>query len=181
MVIETTRFGEIDVPEEVVLQFPFGLPGFLAEKTFAFLPYVPPGKPSSPAVGTKAGEKAPLDRLVQQAFAFLQSVNNPDLAFLLANPYVFFPDYQAELVAAEVGEIGITPENIGELWTIVSVPPRREEISANLLAPVVINWPQRKAMQIVLEKSPYTTRHRLFPRQAAKAGGAGQPAVGPGE
>ncbi|MGP1366547.1 MAG: flagellar assembly protein FliW, partial [Schwartzia sp. (in: firmicutes)] len=34
--------------------------------------------------------------------------------------------------------------------------------TANLMAPVVINQKTREAKQVVLDKSHYTTKHRLF-------------------
>ena len=39
MQIKSTRFGEFEVPEDLVVQFPEGLPGFEDQKQFAFLPY----------------------------------------------------------------------------------------------------------------------------------------------
>ena len=38
------------------------------------------------------------------------------------------------------------------------------DLTANLIAPIVINARTRKGKQIVLDRSPYTTKHRLFPQ-----------------
>ena len=38
-------------------------------------------------------------------------------------------------------------------------------MTTNLLAPVVINRHSREARQVVLEKTQYTTKHRLFPEK----------------
>ncbi|MCW2278818.1 flagellar assembly protein FliW [Heliophilum fasciatum] len=140
MLLTTTRFGEIDVPENHCLAFPQGIPGFPEEKSFAFLPYEP-----------------------DNVFAFLQSATDPDLTFVIVNPFAFFPDYDVALHTDIVGAIGIAPENPGEIWNIVTVRTGGTEMTANLLAPIVINWLDRKAMQVVLEKTPYTTRHHLIP------------------
>jgi flagellar assembly factor FliW len=41
-------------------------------------------------------------------------------------------------------------------------------MTANLLAPVVVNIENMQAKQVILEKSNYTTKHRLFPEPAKK-------------
>ena len=36
-------------------------------------------------------------------------------------------------------------------------------MTANLMAPIVLNTANMQARQLVLDKSKYTTKHRLFP------------------
>lgn len=140
MVIQSTRLGELAVPEEEIVTFPQGLPGFPEETAFAYIPY----GPDSP-------------------FAFLQSVAQPELTFFVAEPFVFFKDYEFELGDELAGEIGLNAGTPFQVFTIVTVPEQLEEMTANLLAPVVINWQERTAVQVVLDRKGYTTRHRLFP------------------
>lgn len=151
MLIQSTRFGEIEVADAELIRFPAGLPGFPAEHAFAFLPY----QPDSP-------------------FAFLQSATDPDLSFVITDPFPFFKDYSFKLEDAILAELGLADDNLPRIVNIVRIPEKTEEMTANLLAPIVINWASRMAMQIVLEKSPYTVRHRLFPQglpiQADKGG-----------
>lgn len=141
MVIESTRLGQLEVSEEEILKFPKGLPGFPNETVFAYIPY----SPDSP-------------------LAFLQSVGEPNLTFLIVEPFAFFSDYQFELDDSYTQELGLAGESPVEVFNIVTVPDKTEEMTANLIAPIVVNWQTRTAMQIVLEKSAYTTRHRLFPQ-----------------
>ena len=151
MLIQSTRFGEIEVAETELLRFPGGIPGFPAEHTFAFLPY----QPDSP-------------------FAFLQSATDPDLSFIITDPFPFFKDYSFKLDDTIIADLDLADDNPPRIVNIVRIPEKTEEMTANLLAPIVINWTTRTAMQIVLEKSPYTVRHRLFPQglshQADKGG-----------
>jgi flagellar assembly factor FliW len=141
MVIESTRFGSLDIDDRDILSFPEGLPGFGAEKAFAFLPY----GPDSP-------------------FAFLQSVAEPNLTFLIVEPFAFFLDYQFVLPGEVEKALGLSKKNLPQIFAIVTVPEKLEEMTANLLAPLVVNAVKRIAVQVVLEKVPYTTRHRLFPQ-----------------
>lgn len=140
MVVESARFGPLEVDEKDVISFPQGLPGFPAEKSFAYLPYGP-----------------------ESPFAFLQSTADPRLTFLIVEPFVFFRDYQFELADDAAAAIGVSDKVLPQIFAIVTVPEKIEEMTANLVAPVVVNPEKRLAVQIVLEKSPYSTRHRLFP------------------
>lgn len=151
MQIKSTRFGPIEIADNELIRFPHALPGFPGEKTFAFLPY----QPESP-------------------FAFLQSVTEPDLTFVIVEPFAFFKEYSFNLDDTVATELGLSDENTPKIFNIVRIPEKIDEMTANLLAPIIVNWNNRKAIQIVLEKSPYTVRHRLFPQglpdQTAKGG-----------
>lgn len=140
MLIQSTRFGEIEVSEDKLLQFPHGLPGFPEERGFAYLP---------------SADDNP--------FAFLQSTNEPDLTFIVVDPFAFFKDYEFSLDDQIASELGLSSDNPPQIINIVSVPANAEEMTANLLAPVIVNTQSRTAIQMVLEKTAYTTRHRLFP------------------
>ncbi|ABZ83366.1 conserved hypothetical protein [Heliomicrobium modesticaldum Ice1] len=151
MRIQTERFGVLDVPDEAVIRFPQGIPGFPQEKAFVLLPCAE-----------------------ADAFAFLQSIMTPPLAFLLVTPFAFFPDYNAPIHIEQVRHIGIDENNLGEIWTIVTVPDNYHDMTTNLLAPLVINRKKGEAAQVVLEKTNYTTKHRLYPASAStEANGKG--------
>ncbi|MDT8903899.1 flagellar assembly protein FliW [Anaeroselena agilis] len=140
MVIESIRFGSLEVDEHDIIRFPQGLLGFGEEKAFVFLPH---------------GQDSP--------FAFLQSVSQPELTFFIADPFQFFADYEFELDDDLAGQIGLTADCPLQVFCIVTVADKLEEMTANLLAPVVVNWRERSAVQAVLDRKGYTTRHRLFP------------------
>jgi len=150
MLIRSVRFGEIEVPEDSQIHFPHGLPGFPKEREFVYLP----SAPDSP-------------------FAFLQSLAEPNLTFIVVDPFAFFQDYKFTLDDQLVSELGLADDNPPQIISIVSVPTNSEEMTANLLAPVIINTQSRTAIQMVLEKTPYTTRHRLFPNGFDKQPGKG--------
>ena len=140
MQIQSTRFGEMDIPEQHILHFGQGIPGFPEENVFAFLPY---------------GDESP--------FAFLQSASDPDLTFLVVEPFAVLPDYSFELSDEEAAELGLSPENPPQVYGIVSLKEVLATSTVNLLAPVIVNWVNRQAKQIILEKSIYTTKQLLFP------------------
>ena len=52
------------------------------------------------------------------------------------------------------------------VYTLLTIPGGRvQDMTANLMAPVLINAQNMQAVQLVLDKSRYTTKHRLFPEK----------------
>ena len=145
MLVQSTRFGELEVAEEQIMDFPEGLLGFPDEKKFALMEY----KPESP-------------------FYILQSMADPDLTFLMINPFAFFNDYDFHMDDALMAEIGLTADNPPTVFNIVTVRDKLESMTVNLAGPVLVNIRDRKAAQWVIEKTQFPTRYPLFP---AAAGG----------
>lgn len=150
MIIESTRLGELEVEQDKIINFPRGIPGFSEEKEFVLLPY----DNNSP-------------------FMFLQSVSEPNLTFLTVDPFCFFKDYEFKLDDQVVEYLELSTEQPPYILNIITVPEKAEEMTANLLAPIIINHSRRMGQQIVLEKSPFTTRHSLFPNGFPKPGPQG--------
>lgn len=140
MKIQSTRFGELEVSIEHVLHFEQGIPGFPNENEFAFFLY----EQNSP-------------------FAFLQSTHDADLTFLVVEPFPFLPEYTFELSDEWSDQIGVSVDNPPQIYNIVSIKEPLQQSTVNLLAPVIVNWKDCKAKQIILEKVEYTTKHLLFP------------------
>ena len=141
--INTLRFGELEIEEQDVVRFADGIPAFEDEHEFVVLPYE---------------EGTP--------YMFLQSMMTPELAFLMTDPFVFFPDYSFELDDENMEKLAINSMDDVLVCTLISVPRSGvADMTTNLLAPVVINRHTMQARQIVLEKTQYTTRHRLFPEK----------------
>lgn len=141
--VNTSRFGEIEVDENNVVHFANGIPAFEGENEFVILPY---------------DQESP--------YYFMQSLKSPDLAFLLTIPFLFFPDYTFEIDDETVKELEIKNQENVMYYSMITIPNGSiRYMTANLLAPVVLNTDNMCAKQVVLEKSNYTTKHRLFPEQ----------------
>ena len=144
--IYTSRFGELEVDEKKVVHFQDGIPAFENEHEFIVLPY---------------DEESP--------YYFMQSLNSPDLAFLLTIPFLFFPDYTFDIDDETIRELDVKNSDKLLYYSMITIPNGSiRYMTANLLAPVVINIENMQAKQVVLEKSNYTTKHRLFPEPAKK-------------
>ena len=139
--IMTSRFGEIDVEDDAVIHFSAGIPAFEEEHEFLIIPY---------------GEDG--------TYVFLQSVKTPDLAFLMTMPLTFFPDYEFTIDDDVERELELTSPDDVLIYTVLTLSGKEiRDLTANLIAPIVINAKTRKGKQIVLDRSPYTRKHRLFP------------------
>ena len=139
--VNTLRFGEIEVDEGKIVHFADGIPAFEEEHEFLIIPY---------------DEESP--------YVFLQSMVTPELAFLMTVPFVFFPEYEFELDDANQEKLGLTRQEDMLVYMLLTIPDGQvESMTANLMAPIVMNQVTMQARQIVLDKSPYTTKHRLFP------------------
>lgn len=139
--VNTLRFGEVEVAEDKIVHFSDGLPAFEDEHEFVIVPY---------------DEESP--------YVFLQSLETPDLAFLMTMPFVFFPDYEFEIDDDNQEKLDLHNQEDMLIYTLITVNEGKvEEMTANLMAPVVLNTANMQARQLVLDKSSYTTKHRLFP------------------
>ncbi len=141
--VNTVRFGEIEVEEEKIVHFEMGIPAFEDEHEFLIIPY---------------DEESP--------YVFLQSLTTPDLAFIMTIPFSFFPDYEFEIDDETLKRLGIKSQEELLIYTLITIPGGKvEDMTANLMAPVVINTTNMQARQVVLDSGRYVTKHRLFPKQ----------------
>jgi flagellar assembly factor FliW len=135
----TSRFGEIDFKESEVILLPKGVLGF-----------------------SQLTKYVVLEKKEFALFKWLQSIEDPNVAFVIIDPLKIFPNYKLEINEIELEELDYT--NFSDLVTyvIITVPQDVSSASANLLGPLVINPKKRLAKQAVMSNSPYTTKHYLL-------------------
>ncbi|MEK7774595.1 MAG: flagellar assembly protein FliW [Candidatus Zixiibacteriota bacterium] len=139
MEVRSSRFGSQQVPPDKIITMERPVLGFESLKTFCLL-----------------------EREEYRPFVWMQSTDQPEVAFVLANPLIFFPDYHIEVHSKEIAELGVTSPSSVETWVIITIPEDPKEMSANLQGPIIINAENRKAKQLVLVNSDYSVRHELF-------------------
>src|SRR4051812_30964455 len=151
--IQSTRFGTLVVDEERIINFPNGLLGFPDHKRFALI---------------QTGE--------ENYFFWLQSVDEPNLAFVVADPAIFFKGYEVPLRDETRQELRLGDEEGAErvLQVFVICNKVGEWLTGNLLGPLVVNAGNRLAQQVVLTEKKWTTRQPLLRLESevvlAKAG-----------
>lgn len=146
----STRLGEFEISPAGVLTFIEGLPGFETELEYVLLPF-------------DARRESPLH--------WLHSIHNPGLAFVVTNPFLFMPDYQVTLSAADKKELAFGVNDVMSVYVIVRIPDDHRQMTANFLAPIVINESRRLCKQFVLSNPNYEIRHYLLP-ESVRSGSA---------
>lgn len=148
MNVQTTRFGEIDVADDRIITFPVGLLGFSSYRRFALL------QPEDDSV-----------------FFWLQSIESPDLAFVVTDPSLWVESYEAPIRVEQMTDLGLDKLDDAQVFVIVNKYDDR--LTANLQGPLVVNCVNRLATQLVLADKRWTTRHEIVqigePARAATA------------
>lgn len=140
MKIDTARFGTVEFTEEDTLTFQDGLLGFPDQRHFLILNH---------------REKSP--------FRWLQSIEDPNTAFLMLDPAHFHPDYAPELPDGIAEELELGPETPRIVYTFISIPQGRpQDMTANLSGPIIINAERKTGRQVVLEDPQWTPKHRIL-------------------
>lgn len=135
-----TRFGTIDYSDNELISFTEGLIGLPQLTKFLVVPH----KEDSP-------------------FRWLQSIEEPSLAFLVANPWHYFPDFAPDLSDHDARALHLDGSIQPVLVCTATVPHgNANEMTLNLLAPIVINCEARIGKQVVLETEAYTIKQRVF-------------------
>lgn len=150
MIIQSTHLGELDVPDDYIIHFSDGLSGFEEETEFVIIEHAP----DSP-------------------FMFFQSVHSPDLVFVTIDPFHYFNNYQVEIDDETEAALKLSEEDLPIVRSIVHLGADPKLMTANLIAPLVINQNRRLGGQAVLHNSSYGTKHRIFSDGGDPAGLAG--------
>ena len=137
MEIQTTRFGLLTVEDERIMSLPSGLLGFPNQNRFALI-----------QTGT------------ENYFFWLQSVDDPNLAFVVTDPTIFFKDYNVPVREETQQELKVTDPSFLQVFVICNKVG--EWLTGNLLGPIVVNAENRLAQQVVLTEKKWTTRQPLL-------------------
>lgn len=132
-----TRFGEVEYDPENLLHFPAGLIGLPDLHHFIVMPNK---------------KKGPL--------FWIQSVDDPAIAFVLTDPTNFFLDYQLMPEESERQILELGEEDEYFILSVVTVPPD-QTITLNLAAPIIFSPISNKAIQVILEDSNYSSKTPL--------------------
>ncbi|USK49567.1 flagellar assembly protein FliW [Bacillus sp. CMF12] len=141
MNIQTKFHGEQEINKDDIIHFPSGIPGFLDEKEFYILPLE----------GT--------DLFV------LQSVKTTEVAFIVTDPFVLFPQYEFDLPEEAVEKLEIQSNKEVATFVILTVREPFQETTANLQAPLVINQTKKLGKQVILNQTPSQTKHKIMTPQ----------------
>ncbi len=139
MLLKTHLFGEIEVKEEEVINFTKPILGFddctqyiLVEKESIFPTF------------------------------WLQSVNNPRLAFPVVSPFSVNDDYSIKLQNHDLDDIRLKDINDVLVLTLMVVPQVLSSIRTNLRAPIIYNTVNKVAKQLILYDDKYPVHYYIM-------------------
>lgn len=132
-----TRFGEIEYDPANILHFPTGMIGFPHLQDFVVMP-----------------------NKTQGPLFWIQSIDEPKIAFVLTDPTNFFLDYSVAPDESEKKYLKMGPEDSSFVLSVVTVPPD-QSITINLAAPILYTPSTNRAIQVILENTEYQTKTPL--------------------
>jgi flagellar assembly factor FliW len=141
--VATKAYGLIEVDERQRISFPLGLLGFEPIKEYILLD------------------------AERQPFYWLQALEVEQVAFILINPFLFRPDYELDINDEELLDIGLSGPEKALIFSVVTIPPEGNPMTANLQGPLIINREIRCGKQVVLSDSRWKTKHDIMSELAA--------------
>jgi flagellar assembly factor FliW len=139
--IITRQFGTITIDKDKVIKMPKGMPGFSENREYVLL-----------------------DHDAIRPFHSYQSVDNPDLSFVIMDPFLVKHDYSVD-IKSYLEEMAWEKEDEENLFLYVIInatDPDPKKITANLLGPLLINTKKNEGIQMVVTDRDYSHKHLVF-------------------
>jgi len=136
MLVTSQRFGPLEIPENKIITLVRPVLGFERLSRFCLV-----------------------ERTEFWPFIWLQSLEEPAIAFIIVNPAVFYEDYRIEINPKEIAELETTRLEAVESYVIVTIPDDPRKMSLNLQGPILINVDNNRGKQLVLVNSEYRVNH----------------------
>ncbi len=143
MLVKTKHFGEIVLDDNKIINFPNGIMGFEDYKRYTLLYDIADDK----------------DKF---SISWLQSLDEPNFALPVVNPYHIKPDYNPIVEDEMLKLIGDTNEENLVILLSLTVPADITKMSANLKAPFIINSDSQKGIQLIVENQDYEIKYNIY-------------------
>lgn len=141
MQIRTKYFGEIDLDEDKIIEFPYGIMGFEEFTRYTLLYDI-------------EEEEAPV-------ISWLQCIEEQSLALPVMNPLRVKKDYNPTIEDSLLAPLGELKDENTMVLVTVTVPQDTTKTSVNLKAPFIINSDTRKGCQIIVENNDYSVKYSI--------------------
>lgn len=143
MKLNTRHFGEIEINEDNIINFEEGVLGFESVKEFVII-----DNPDA-----------------ENPFKWLQSVDEPSLAFVIINPFLFINNYEFDIPNKVTKELELDNHEDVIVYSIAVVTEDIKNMTLNLKAPIIINAKNNRSRQIILQKDEYPLKYKIFQKQ----------------
>ena len=126
MKLHTSRFGELEVQEDKIIDFPSGLVGLPEVNRFILMDHK------------------------DTHLKWLQAVDEPDIAFIVVSPSLIAEEYSINVDKSVKQYIQL--DNDDDMAVLVTMRVAGEDVVANFQGPIVINSKAKKGVQVVLDR-----------------------------
>ena len=139
MLLKTRLFGEIKVNDEEVIHFTKPILGFDDCRQYLLME----------------------NESIFPTF-WLQSINDPNLAFPVISPFSVDENYSINLQAFDLEDIRLKSVDDALVLTLMVVPQTMSSIRTNLRAPIIYNPEKKVAKQLILYDEKYPIHYYVI-------------------
>jgi len=127
MLIESARFGKLDIAEDSIISFPEGILGFEEHRRFAIL---------------SCEQTDPVQ--------WLHSIDDPGISLPIINPFLLKSDYNIEVDDSELKPLKTSVEEDIIVYCVTVLPNELKDVTINFAAPILINYKRNVGKQVVM-------------------------------
>ena len=156
MRIENTKLGDIEIDDARIVTLPEGILGFSDARRYTVL-----------------------DIRKGSSLKWLLSIDRPELALVVTDPYAWFPEYRMPLTDSDAAALAFREDDELSVMAIVTIRgKRREDTTMNLRAPIAVNLRTLLGRQVVLSEDRWGIRVPLPLRTPSPSGVTDRRAAG---
>lgn len=142
MLAKTKFFGEVELDDEKVIEFPNGIIGFEDFKRFAVL--------------------YDEDDKSEARISWLQSLDEPYLALPVIDPLAIIPEYAPMIEDELLKPLGNPTDEDLLFLLVMTVPSDMTKVTANMKAPIIINAAECKGVQLIVDNADYPVKFNVY-------------------
>ena len=142
MRVQTKFFGEVELDDNKILEFPNGIIGFEDFKKFAIIYDVADDR--------------------ETKISWLQSLEEPVLALPVVDPLAIVPDYAPMIEDELLKPLGNPADEDLLFLLVMTVPSDMKKVTANMKAPVIINTKTCIGVQLIVDNADYPVKYNVY-------------------
>ena len=142
MKAQTKFFGEVDIEEDKIIEFPNGIIGFENFKKFSII--------------------YDIDNDGETRISWLQSMEEPALALPVIDPLAITPEYVPMIEDELLSPLGDPADEDLLFLLVMTVPADMTKVTVNMKAPIIINAEKKKGVQLIVENADYAVKFNVY-------------------
>ena len=142
MRVQTKFFGEVELDDNKVIEFPNGIIGFEDFKKFAIIYDIEDDRDTK--------------------ISWLQSLEEPALALPVVDPLAVTTEYAPMIEDELLKPLGNPADEDLLFLLVMTVPSDMTKVTANMKAPVIISTEERKGVQLIVDNADYPVKFNVY-------------------